>query len=841
LVVLAFVAGCGHGASPGPAVATAAHDDGAAAIAVERKDAYPSVVRIVRDGDPRPAVAMVVETSSGSYASTALAALLEARLTRAGFAGTDSRADRDSFRVRSLVESSARAAEFVNAARAALAARVTPGSPELALVARRIAALRRHPLEAPIAQAVARCTGELGALASDASIDISTADGAQQLETTRNAAYGAAQVAFSAVGAQPVVDAAAGAVHRGEAWPRGATPESAAPADDQVGVHVSSERAVGTARLTLAVSTPSADIAAAASRRAGDPEGPLVTRLRALAVPFRLVEARASVRPRGGCLAVTLDTARVTPSHLVADGAALAAALARQELEFARSSSLDAGAVPRAAGWPLGPAARAAVRLASDPRDAAELGGLWSLSAAGAADEKPTYAVALAIPPPTADARESPVESGAPPPVARRFSAALERAVAAWNAPTIVERVGRLERGQGELWLVLGSPCGALAEGSADPGMTALSLMTALAAQPGSNARGVTLEPWVAPDGVGVVAHAARAAGESVAALTARVAEEAARVLLAAPFSSGALSTARALLLNRVGDGITGEGRAMSALASALVPGHPSWLAPFGAWEELSNAGVDAASLRWSTLAGGPLRVAVLANETDEQADWAARTIDRWLVRTSDGGRACAPVEPPGPAKSGTLQITLPSSPSPLWQALLGFPVPPHGTPEGMLGELTLAGLTGPDGWLVRATSAASLAATAQARLVGGSRAAALVIDVRAPEATLDAAVAQVRALLQRLRQGAIGPADLERSQALRERWELEASLDPRRRLINLWREARPAAASAPSSAPSSPPSSSTLPPPSLDGWRAWVANTLSDEKLVVVMARPKR
>ena len=841
-MVLAFAAGCGAGASTGPAAVTVARDD--AAIAVEKKDAYPSAVRIVREGDPRPAVAMVVQSGGGPYASAALAALLEARLTRAGFPGTDSRADRDSFRVRSLVDSAVRAVEFVNAARAALALRVTPGSAELALVGRRIAALRRHPLEAPIAQAIARCTGELGALASEPPIDVGTNEGAQQLEAARVAAYGAAQVAFAAVGPQAVVDAAAAAVHRGEAWPRGSSPESAPQAEDQAGVYVSSERAQGTARLTFAVSTPSADAAAAAARQAGDPDGPLVTRLRALAVPFRLVEARASVRPHGGCIAITVEAARVTPSHLVADGAALAASLTRQEIDLVRSNAVDAGAAPHGAGWPLGPAARTAVRLASDPREAAELGGLWSLSVAGAADEKPSYAVALAVPTPTADQRDVNPEAGASGLVARRFPAALEKATAAWAAPTNVERVGKLERGQGEVWLVLGSPCGALAEGSTDPGMTALALMTALAAQQASGARGVTLEPWVAPDGVGVVAHAARAAGESAASLTARVAEEASRVLLAAPFSSSALSTARALLLNRVGDGVAGEGRAMSALASALVPGHPSWLAPFGAWEELANAGVDAASLRWSTLASGPLRLAVLANENDEQTDWAARTVDRWLVRGLEGGRACAPVEPPGAAKSGTVQITLPSSASsPLWQALLGFPVPPHGTPEGAMGELTLAGLTGPDGWLGRATSSSSLAATAQARLVGGPRAAALVIDVRAPEATFDAAVAQVRALLQRLRQGAIGPADLERSQALRDRWELEASLDPRRRLINLWRDGR-TNASAPSSgfAPTtSAASGSPLPPPSLDGWRAWVANTLSDEKLVVVMAKPKR
>jgi hypothetical protein len=488
------------------------------------------------------------------------------------------------------------------------------------------------------------------------------------------------------------------------------------------------------------------------------------------------------------------------------------------------TSTGDSSAEPTAAGWPLGPAARTAVRLASDPRDAAELGGLWSLSTPAPSDEKAPYTIALAIPQPNADAREASLESTAPAQTVRRFTAALEKAAAAWNAPAGIERVGRIERGQGELWLAVASPCGALAEGNGDPGTTALALMTALAMQP-PNARGVTLEPWVAPDGVGLVAHAARAPGESTQALTARVAEEAGRVLVSAPFSAAALTTARALLLNRVGDGVAPEGRAMSALASALAPGHPSWLAPFGAWEELASAGVDATSIRWSSLVAGPLRLSVLANETEEQIDLAARAVDRWLVRGMDVSRACPPVEPPGAPKSGTVQVALPSS-SPLWQALLGFPVPPHGTMEGAFGELTLAGLSGPEGWLTRATGAASLAATAQARLVGGHRVAALVVDVRAPEATLDAAVAQVRALLQRLRQGAITSADFERSQALRDRWELEASLDPRRRLITLWREPKP------------PPPASPL---SIEGWRAWVANTLSDEKLVVVVAKPKQ
>ena len=48
-----------------------------------------------------------------------------------------------------------------------LAPTVDPAKTKLALVSKRVASLRRHPFEAPVSAAVARCTGELGLLASD--------------------------------------------------------------------------------------------------------------------------------------------------------------------------------------------------------------------------------------------------------------------------------------------------------------------------------------------------------------------------------------------------------------------------------------------------------------------------------------------------------------------------------------------------------------------------------------------------------------------------------------------------------------------------------------------------
>jgi hypothetical protein len=435
--------------------------------------------------------------------------------------------------------------------------------------------------------------------------------------------------------------------------------------------------------------------------------------------------------------------------------------------------------------------------------------------------EREHAALALSLPAGAADTREASPEaiSAQLQSSAKKFAAATDRFQKAWAAPVLDHRE-RVEQGQGELWLLLASPCGVLSEGETDAGMTALALMTALASRSPSS-RGVTLDPWIAADGVGVMAHAPRLARETSREHTARVAEEAARALAVFPFAPSPFATARAALLGRIGDGIAPDGKAMGAIAAALVPGHPSRLAPLGSWDQLAKAGLEGASLRWGSLNGGPLRLAVLANDGPEQAEDAARIVDRWVVRTPQP-RACSPAEAPPSPKAGTLSVTIASS-SPLAQALIGVPVPKQGAEDAAFGELLLAGLGGSEGWLAKALGSPSIAATAEARLVGGANGAALIVDVRAGEASLEGAVAQVRGLFDRLRQGAIGAADFERSAAQRERWDVEASLDPRRRLVELWRDKKALKTA-----------------PSLEALRAWAAASLRDDKLVVVLAKPR-
>ena len=126
---------------------------------------------------------------------------------------------------------------------------------------------------------------------------------------------------------------------------------------------------------------------------------------------------------------------------------------------------------------------------------------------------------------------------------------------------------------------------------------------------------------------------------------------------------------------------------------------------------------------------------------------------------------------------------------------------------------------------------------------MGGARAPALVIDVRAPADSLASAVADVKALLLRLATVAT-EADLTRATSSWDHREDEARADPRRRLTDLWSGlARP------------PPrdgdcrggprwvggDTTARPSASLAAWRAFLGAALREGALVVVEGRPGR
>ncbi len=326
----------------------------------------------------------------------------------------------------------------------------------------------------------------------------------------------------------------------------------------------------------------------------------------------------------------------------------------------------------------------------------------------------------------------------------------------------------------------------------------------------------------MATDGIGVLVHGPARAGERPEAHGRRLADLAARAFVADALDPRTTAEARTTLLLRAEP----SARALATLGGVLAPGHPSWVTPFGTRVGLTAPSDEALAVRAAALRAGPLRVAVLANSDAAQADAAARAVDRWIARRPHEDRTCPSASALAPPRPGTYAVDGP--PGAQSEVLLAFSMAPDDA-ASPAASWVAAALDGENGLLARALGASAqdggagpLARTWSASVLAGARPAALVVRITAPDASLDAAVAQARVLVDRVRQGALTDEDRARAAAFAARAHLAASLDPRARTIALWR------------------GEAGADDPSLDAMRAYAA-TLHDDALVVVVSRPPR
>jgi hypothetical protein len=786
----------------------------------------PALAVVEREGDGVGALAIAVNTEGiaparGAVVAAALGALVQSRVAARGVAGATVASGWGGWRLRGLVASPGDAAAFVEAARQAMLAPVSSKDDALPAVASAVAALARHPLPDPALLDVARCNGE--AYGTGDAVAPTVAD----LEAWRRAAHGLGRVAIATAGGAALADAAAGAIARAPRWPAAeAAPPTPWPAADRrtVVYDASGEIAPGAARVVVTAYTTTPERAVAAAPALGDPRGALASRLSSLDAPARVRSVVATAHADGGCLAVTLDLGAGDLGREAAARIATAAALARQEL------TVEIADVAVPAGL-----AHALAMHAPDPREAAERAAWWSLAGSRPGVEmRSALAVGVASSPdaavPAARTAATP-RPDAGPALDDAIVAEIERATAAWRLP-VVEARTRVERGQAEAWVLLASPCGTTPEAAHDAG-TGAAVAMAAAMRAEAIAGDARVEPFVASDGIGVLAHGPARAGESAQAHARRLADMAARAFAADPLDVDRIARARSSLLSRAGDR---EERAFGALAGVLAPGHPSWIDPMGTSLGLESSSDASIATRAAAIRTGPLRVAVLANGDEAQAGAAVRAVDRWVPRR--GGetreaRAC-PLAPtlPEPAP-GTYGIEVPAgTPS---EAFLAVRLGTRDDATRTAASWLAAALDGADGLLARAIGSAAepdagalrppeaLARSWTATVLGARRDPALVVHLVAADASLDAAVAQVRALFDRLRQGAAREEDRARAAAAIARTAAAASLDPRARAIGLWRgDPLPSAA------------------PSLDGLRAFASATLHDDALVIVALRPR-
>src|SRR5690606_36357332 len=90
-------------------------------------------------------------------------------------------------------------------------------------------------------------------------------------------------------------------------------------------------------------------------------------------------------------------------------------------------------------------------------------------------------------------------------------------------------------------------------------------------------------------------------------------------------------------------------------------------------------------------------------------------------------------------------------------------------------------------GWLDQALARPGLVTSAEAHLLGGVAHHALIVEVRALDGKAAEAVEQVRALFERLAQGASSAADVTLAQKRLDAEALRARLSPRGRSVELW------------------------------------------------------
>ena len=812
VVATASLAGCGGPSKP--AAGTPLND--AIRSDVRRMEGRPPMAAVIRDGDPRGAVALAVSTEGlaperGADVAAALAALLEARTDRAVVTVTPSGMG---VRARGLVANDTEAGALAQALTAALQKPVTAA--ELPAITHKLALVARRPLADRALDLASKCRGDLVGPVRGATGSEAPALTVETVEEWRRGAAGLGRVALGTTGSVAIADAVVSALARGAVWPQAAPLAADASAKNtEARVYdATGEVPGGGARITLSVRTGRAELAVRAADALGDPHGALATRLGGLEAPARLRDVTATAHARGGCLAVTFDFA---PRDLALESApriAKAIALARQEI----AGELSAGTTN---GTPEGGLAR----RAGDPREAAELAAWWALSSPDPdISGEPAIAAAVGL----ASGRDAPagatLENDVIAARATAIRADLDRAIVSWHEPVVETRTA-VEAGQGELWLALGSPCGTLAEMQSDAGLgAAFALAAAERTSEALAGTGAHAEAWAAQDGIGVVVHGPALPGETSDAQARRLADAVARSFAAEPVDRAAVAHARARLL---GEDEREDARALVTLAEAIAPGHPSWLAPMGPMDALGRSSDAAVAARAAALRAGPLRLAVIANRDASQAEAAVHAVDRWIARRPGDARACPVPSVPGLPRPATYSVD--ARPGASSQAWLALPLPSSDAGAKVAATWLAASLDGPDGLLDRALGG-GLARSWSARVTGGPRASALVIRVDSAPGSIDAAVAQVRGLLDRLHQGSLVDTDRAHAAAVLGAHDLATTLDPSHRLRALWTNAPDATAAAQPAAG-----------PALDALRAFATSVLRDDALIIVAVRPPR
>jgi hypothetical protein len=741
LGALVVALGACSGASPGPAPQAAAIT--ASRVYSQDDPHRPRLTLVEREGDPQRGVALGVYVGASASAAYALSVLVEGRLRDAGLAAASVQASATGFIVSALAASPDDVGHFVQRSNAALVAPVTAAEVERVLARWRAAPPRQAAT--PSEAAVARCSGEL-VLPPDAEGPASVPSRlVPWLASVR-----AGDAAFAIVGSQDFLDAGSDALEDVAEWSRLGSTVGLSFESELAGAQPS---AGGEENLSVALWGAPPATAVAAAERLGEVDALLPVRVGAGFPPWHVARITSNLSRGGACLRVDLRAEGAPPS---AAAVSVSVASTLDELDYTLARVKP------------GPWVVAKQVLVTEAPDAAAAIAAWqAVTAAAPAPQDAGVKRLVHYAGPLADgaSAERPARGLVVPPGTPLPSVELRHA---------------LEPGQGQFWMLLATPCGTGAEDGASAGSLALALHSAALGHDAQ--QGVSLEPWLSVDGMGLLAHSGPVTPyESPAAQAERIAEVLVRAVLRAGPPAEDIAQSRETLLASLP---SGPAPGVALALRQTTANHPSYLDARGTWASLTAVSARSVQLERERFVRSKLRLASLGTQDEAQLAAAERRLLSLLGSVAAGAVECPPR---GLVSSVPGKYEIDATGVRDADAVVAVPLPasPGGPSEEARWTEWL--MNRPGGWLQQALQRPGLVSTARARAVGGGAAAALIIEVHAVDDKHDEAVAQVRGLLGRLRAGAATAGDVQLAREHVSQSDAARRLNPRGRVIDLW------------------------------------------------------
>lgn len=563
-----------------------------AAPGVERvqQEDRPTLQVIRRRGDPSGALSVAIFPSGGSGEVVLLRVLLELRLRAAGWE-VKSREHSLGLVLTVSEPGSAQARERSAAQLFEVLHRSV--SPEEAQLVFELDPLGRLFSRKRGVSPVDLCRGVLGSegAAALAPFRGDAAESTAQLEAIRRAAVVASRVGLAVVGSRDWVE-------QGQALQRADWRPSEPLLDSWDVAPATSVQAWEAAReLNVALRVGGSAAALAAARSLRSSEHPLRARIAAISSKTLLEEVEVTLRPAGACLSLRLTLEELPVQDELRTLAELAS-VTLQELSSEANRS-----------WTE---AEQTLALLT-PTSAAEAAALAAWTAVRSFKTGVGEKRIVEYRGPEQDEVSS-----------AKLARAVEQTQRDWSERAL-PALGRNERGQGQLWVMVASPCTTRAESPEMAGQRTLFLRT-VARQWGGR-RGVSLQPWIDARGSGLVAHGPALRGESPEEHARRVARALGAALFGAPVDGRTLAAVRSEALAALG---SDPGRDL--LATVMGGEHAAMLLPHGTDVSLSTLSTADVERERDEFVRERLRVAALENGAPQQAQIAANALGQWLA-----------------------------------------------------------------------------------------------------------------------------------------------------------------------------------------------------------------